>query len=73
MHDKAEVQVEAQQSIVNDTQDRSVERCSIDDDQVTQLNTKVDKILSSVSHRGWCQKWLLVTNTSRQRPSHPVT
>ncbi|KEQ57708.1 uncharacterized protein M437DRAFT_70579 [Aureobasidium melanogenum CBS 110374] len=44
---KAEVQVEAQQSIVNDTQDRSVERCSIDDDQVTQLNTKVDKILSS--------------------------
>ncbi|KAG9647066.1 hypothetical protein KCU78_g9758, partial [Aureobasidium melanogenum] len=44
---KAGVQVEAQQSIVNDTQDRSVERCSIDDDQVTQLNTESDKMSTS--------------------------
>lgn len=56
MHDKAGVQVEAQQSIVNDTQDRSVERCSIDDDQVTQLNTESDKMSTSVSHKDGVRK-----------------
>ncbi|KAH0333373.1 hypothetical protein KCU81_g9893, partial [Aureobasidium melanogenum] len=44
---KAEVQVEARQPIVNNTQNQSVERCSIDDDQVRQLNTKLDKISTS--------------------------
>ncbi|KAG9710291.1 hypothetical protein KCU77_g1788, partial [Aureobasidium melanogenum] len=46
---KAEAQVETRQSIVNDTQNQSVEGCSIDDDQVTQLNTKSDKMSTSAT------------------------
>ncbi|KAG9603573.1 hypothetical protein KCU86_g2024, partial [Aureobasidium melanogenum] len=47
---KAEAQVETRQSIVNDTQNQSVEGCSIDDDQVTQLNTKSDKMSTSTEN-----------------------